>query len=431
MNKSQRGRPRTFSLLACCLWGASLGASLLYANPIYAKPVRANCDWPAWQQFKQAYISEQGRVIDVSDPRQITTSEGQSYGLFFALVAKDHATFERLVDWTENNLAEGDLSARLPAWLWGQDEQQAWGVLDANSASDSDLWLAYDLLEAGRLWDNRRYQVLGTLLLQRIAREEVADIPGLGVMLLPGKVGFVHQDDEGENNHWTLNPSYLPPQLLARFAEFTGPWQAMQASYWRLLTGAAPLGLVPDWIVWHSTQGWQPAPSTELKNEVDKALVDEKDQRQYDGSYDAIRNYLWLGMLADDAPNRAALLAQVQPMAELVAKLQLPPERINSQTGASNGTGPVGFSAALLPLLLQSEKAASSQPSVPQEPLANSAPAITPASGVQGLRLAETPFDEQAYYNSVLRLFGEGWYEERYRFTGAGELIVRSHACQK
>lgn len=42
----------------------------------------AACDWPAWQQFKQHYISEAGRVIDPSNPRKVTTSEGQSYGLF-------------------------------------------------------------------------------------------------------------------------------------------------------------------------------------------------------------------------------------------------------------------------------------------------------------------------------------------------------------
>lgn len=30
------------------------------------------------------YISQEGRVIDPSDARKITTSEGQSYGMFFA-----------------------------------------------------------------------------------------------------------------------------------------------------------------------------------------------------------------------------------------------------------------------------------------------------------------------------------------------------------
>ena len=47
--------------------------------------VQAACTWPAWEQFKKDYISQEGRVIDPSDARKITTSEGQSYGMFFAL----------------------------------------------------------------------------------------------------------------------------------------------------------------------------------------------------------------------------------------------------------------------------------------------------------------------------------------------------------
>jgi endoglucanase len=53
--------------------------------------VSAACQWPAWEQFKKAYVSPEGRVIDPSDARKISTSEGQSYGLFFALAANDRA----------------------------------------------------------------------------------------------------------------------------------------------------------------------------------------------------------------------------------------------------------------------------------------------------------------------------------------------------
>lgn len=398
MNKPKRITPLAVGLLA-----------LLCGTGLWPNIAEADCDWPEWQQFKQAYISEQGRVIDVSDARKITTSEGQSYGLFFALVANDQATFGRLVDWTENNLAEGDLTARLPAWLWGENEQQVWMVLDSNSASDSDLWLAYDLLEAGRLWNNRRYQLLGTLLLQRIAREEVVDIPGLGVMLLPGKVGFIHKGDSEAQHSWTLNPSYLPPQLLARFTRLHGPWQEMQTSYQRLLEGAAPQGLVPDWIVWHNTNGWQPVSKAETKT-GEQTEEPANENADYDGSYDAIRNYLWLGMLANDAPNREALLTLVQPMADLTTKQGLPPEHINSRTGQSRGAGPLGFSAALLPLLAQTEQT---------------------GELTQALRLTAAKFDEQAYYDSVLRLFGEGWHQGRYRFNAQGELQLREQACQK
>ncbi len=46
--------------------------------------VQAACTGPAREQFKKDYISQEGRVIDPSDARKITTSEGQSYGMFFA-----------------------------------------------------------------------------------------------------------------------------------------------------------------------------------------------------------------------------------------------------------------------------------------------------------------------------------------------------------
>lgn len=76
--------------------------------------VQAACTWPAWEQFKKDYISQEGRVIDPSDARKITTSEGQSYGMFFALAANDRAAFDNILDWTQNNLAQGSLKKVCP-----------------------------------------------------------------------------------------------------------------------------------------------------------------------------------------------------------------------------------------------------------------------------------------------------------------------------
>ena len=61
----------------------------------------------------------------------ITTSEGQSYALFFALLANDKASFDKLLEWTEVHLSEGDLSTRLPAWQWGIKQNQG-QILDSN-----------------------------------------------------------------------------------------------------------------------------------------------------------------------------------------------------------------------------------------------------------------------------------------------------------
>ncbi len=355
-----------------------IGTLLLFAS----FGIAAACEWPAWQQFKQYYISDSGRVIDPSSPQKITTSEGQSYGMFFALVANDRPTFDRLLNWTENNLAAGDLTSHLPAWLWGQHQQHHWDVLDPNSASDADLWIAYSLLEAGRLWDSRRYQTMSTLLLKRIAKEEVMTIPGLGKMLLPGKSGFNGAD------HWRLNPSYLPPHLLARFSSLTGPWKAMIDVNQRLLLETAPHGFAPDWVVWQKDKGWQP--------DATKPNV---------GSYDAIRTYLWAGMLSDNSPQKAALIKRFQPMAAITQQQGLPPEKADTSTGKTSGNGPVGFSAALLPFLASS-----------------SAPFDKQTLALQQQRVEDSPPGDDAYYSAVLTLFGQGWSQNRYRFNRLGEL---------
>ena len=115
----------------------------------------ALADWPMWNDFKAVGI-ENGRVIDYSDTRAVTTSEGQSYAMFFALVDNDRETFEELLNWTENNLSSGDITKHFAAWLWGNNGSQ-WTILDTNNAVDSDMWIAYCLLEAGRLWNRSDY----------------------------------------------------------------------------------------------------------------------------------------------------------------------------------------------------------------------------------------------------------------------------------
>ncbi len=350
------------------------GALILWA--LCSLPALAACHWPEWDHFRQHYISEEGRVIDPADGRRITTSEGQSYGLFFALVNDDRETFVRLLDWTERELARGDLTGFLPSWLWGRREDGSWGVQDENSASDSDLWIAYSLLEAGRLWDNHSYSAIGTLLLRRIAREEVASLPGLGPVLLPGAKGY-----EGEGR-WTLNPSYLPPQLLARFAPFKGPWGEMRVLLPRLLQESAPLGFAPDWVDWQTDKGWQ-------------VTADKGDL----GSYDAIRVYLWLGMLSEEDPARAPLVAHFAPMLASTAAQGAVPERVDTRSAQTRGKGPAGFAAALLPLSRGGPMEATLRGQV----------------SAHGL-------DADAYYGSVLSLFGAGWDQGRYRFAADGTL---------
>lgn len=337
----------------------------------------ANTQWPMWDTFKQYYISQDGRVIDSSSPEKKTTSEGQSYALFFALVANDQKMFDTLIHWTENNLAKGNIGNHLPAWAWGKNSKNEWTILDSNSAADADLWIAYDLIEAGRLWHNAYYTSQGKKLLQLILQEEVKPIPGFGLMVLPGKVGF------DSSTSWRLNPSYLPPQLFARFAKINKDWQPIETNSRRLLLETSPKGFAPDWVIWKKGTGW--APDTNYPNI---------------GSYDAIRVYLWVGMLAKRSPQQTELMIHFSPMITLIQTLGAPPEKINIINLKTQGQGPIGFSAALLPLLSNNPKVLSGQRK----------------------RVDSQPLMPDEYYNSVLRLFGQGWDQNRFRFNAQGEL---------
>src|SRR5258707_1797379 len=93
-------------------------------------------EWTSlWKSYVAGFMDNQVRVID-HDAGDRTTSEGQAYGMFFALVANDRSRFDGLLRWTEQNLADNDLATHLPAWLWGHNKENQWGVLDSNSAAD-------------------------------------------------------------------------------------------------------------------------------------------------------------------------------------------------------------------------------------------------------------------------------------------------------
>lgn len=348
--------------------------------------------WPAWTSFVAKHVSEDGRVIDFSMADQRSTSEGQSYGLFFALVNNDQALFERMLGWTRRNLCAGRPGQQLPAWLWGRDGAGKWGVLDDNSASDADLWIAYVLLEAARLWRRPGYARAGLEMLALIRTQEVVELPGLGPMLLPGRTGFA------KDARWLLNPSYLPLQLLRRFSlvDPHGPWSRIVPGLTRMLDQSAPVGFAPDWIAWNGQS----------------FAVDAT--RGNVGSYDAIRVYLWAGMLDEAEPLRAGLLDSLSgPLGYLKSQGAFA-EKFDSVRGVGVGTTPAGFSAALLPYLDAAREPALRKTQLQRLP--------APASAAA----AQLP-----YYERTLVLFGQGWLDHRYRFSADGRLqpAWRSSTC--
>jgi endoglucanase len=355
--------------------------------------------WTLWNAYAAHFIDGQGRVIDHTNGDR-TTSEGQAYAMFFALADNDRVTFGRVLAWTQANLASNDLETHLPAWLWGQSKDGQWKTLDPSSASDADVWMAYTLLEAGRLWKAPAYTSLGRALMAQIAKSEVTNLPGFGLVLMPGPVGFQH------NQTWTLNPSYMPVFLFERLAKFDpgGPWQQIALGVPRLLEGSSRHGFAMDWVNYIPGDGFYPATNMQSAN---------KDSDLPGGSYDAIRVYLWAGMMDSGGTMRAQVLSDIPAMSVYLANHNAPPEKVSDQGIPLAPDGPVGFSAAVLPYLrafpdLSRESA---------KQMVRMSEMRDPSTGLYGKTLA--------YYDQNLALFSTGFLDGRFRFGSGGELNVQ------
>lgn len=350
-------------------------------------PMTAATRWPLWESYAASFLDSQGRIVQ-RDEQDKTTSEAQAYAMFFALVANDRPRFEQLLTWTQNNLAGGDLSARLPAWHWGRSSSGTWTVQDDNSASDADLWMAFTLLEAGKQWEEPRFSTLGSRLARTIAELEVTYIPGLGPMLLPGARGFRTGKDR-----FFLNPSYVPVQVLRGLAvhQDDGPWSAIAASIPRLIRDSSPHGFALDWVAYRAGKGFSfEAPASK------KALA----------SYDAIRVYLWAGMLPPE--NSRAVLESLGGMARYLKKHAVPPSEVGADGKVRNSKSGVGFSAALIPYLTA---------------LGESAALISQQQRLNAARDEATGlYADGRYYDQNLTLFSTGWSEGRYSFAADGTL---------
>jgi len=377
------------------------GALVAAVPPAWAADC-GSAEWPLWQMFAKRFVQPDGRVLDASTPQRHSSSEGQSYGMFFALVADDRPRFELLWRWSVSNLFGGTVQGRLPAWFWGQAPDGSWRVLDENSASDANLWFAYALAEGARRWSEPAYARDARALLATVESLEVSEVPGLGTMLRPGTTGFMHEG----GRRWQFNPSYMPVPVLRRLAALSpkGPWSRIASNTAALMQQAAKAhGMAPDWIAYgvdaQGHWGFQP--------HADKGAV---------GSYDAIRTYLWAGMTPPSDPLAASLMQSLRGLAAVLARTGALPESVDTLTGQVTGSAPLGFYAAFLPYLQASQAPAA----------LIQATRLRVEQGLDKL-LSEQPegAPQPPYYDIVLSLFGLGWAQGRYRFSAVGELLPR------
>ncbi|TRX03589.1 glycosyl hydrolase family 8 [Candidatus Methylobacter oryzae] len=223
-----------FIILFFCLFTFS---SLLFAAPA------ASTEGGEWKYFKEHFISGDGRVID-SFQNDMSHSEGQGYGMLLAVKFEDRPLFDKLRQWTANNLQVRRDS--LSAWGWGKRPNEEWTVIDYNNATDGDVLIAYALIQAGQKWNEKTYIKHASVIIKSL-RTHLAVKLNDRTFLLSGYYGF--SDAKG----LVLNPAY---QILSAYQAFAKVdegqfWEKIykDAQYLLVEAGRNSVSLPADWAL--------------------------------------------------------------------------------------------------------------------------------------------------------------------------------------
>jgi endoglucanase len=228
-------------------------------------PATAEILQQSWSAYRERFIQADGRVIDRENNAR-TVSEGQAYAMLRSVFANDPDTFGLTFKWAEANLArrgsDGNRLDSLWAWKWGQD-QQNWGILDNNFASDADLDAVTALILASRRWNRPDYLEL--------ARTKLNDLWALSTVTAPGRKSQRYflpgplSSFQPQPNQVYLNPSYLAPYAFRLFAQVdpNHDWLSLVNSSYQVLQNSTQLsevGLPSDWVMLNLETGQFQAP---------------------------------------------------------------------------------------------------------------------------------------------------------------------------
>jgi endo-1,4-beta-D-glucanase Y len=215
----------------------SIAALLSVASPLSARSQEAT-----WSTFKRLFVTGEGRVVDDAN-NDVSHSEGQGYGLILAEANNDRETFQRVWNWTEQNLRKRN--DHLLAWRWLNNSPNG-HVPDTNNATDGDLLIAWGLARGGSAW--------GDVSLQGVARDIARDVrqemlrpSKYGPILLPGEYGFERAGGIVINLSYWVFPAF---RELAKI-DPSPDWQLLEQSGLKLVEAArfSPWGLPPDWLL--------------------------------------------------------------------------------------------------------------------------------------------------------------------------------------
>ncbi|GAB6184376.1 glycosyl hydrolase family 8 [Thermodesulfovibrio hydrogeniphilus] len=285
-----------------------------------------------WLSFKKEFISSDGRIIDYHN-NQISHSEGQGYGMLFALEFNDLETFEKVWRWTKDNL-QVRKNDKLFAWQWGKRPNGEWNVIDYNNATDGDILIAFALLKASEKFNRIDYKNEAFSILSDIKKHLYINFSGMH-LLLPGYYGFYSEKTI------TVNPSYFifPAFELFALLDERDFWEKIIESSLFIL-GRAKFGIFafpPNWIELENNE-------IRIKKQVQ--ISDEEAKLKYENfGFDAIRVPLYLALsnrekIKEKTKDYFSLIEIYKKNNCIPAEIYLQDEQINKNCNA-----PAGFYA--------------------------------------------------------------------------------------
>ena len=196
-----------------------------------------------WAAYKARFVMESGRIVDTANGG-VSHSEGQGYGLLFAVAANDRVAFDRIWGWTRANLMVRD--DQLIAWRWDPNARPA--VADMNDAADGDILVAWALTEAAEYWSDVSYRTAARRIAVEVGRKLLLLGGKDGPLLLPAVAGFSREDRQDGP---VLNLSYWVFPAFARLAKVAPEvdWNGLTLSGLTLLKTArfGASNLPADW----------------------------------------------------------------------------------------------------------------------------------------------------------------------------------------
>ena len=251
------------------LYRRTLLSGLAASGTIATSPAHPMYPANEWRSFKSRFLSEDGRIVDTGNGGE-SHSEGQGWGLLFAVTAQDQASFDLILNWTARVLRRPNDA--LHAWRYVPKDQRS--VQDLNNAVDGDMFIAAALSRAGRLWGRPDHLLTAAAIGRDILRLLVRSI-GAFMVLLPGIEGFETADEI------IVNPSYYAFPMMSELAKIVPSqlWDRLQRDG-RALIEQGRFGhwsLPPDWLrIGKTDSALSPAPGWPPRF-----------------SYDAVRVPLW------------------------------------------------------------------------------------------------------------------------------------------